>query len=169
MKRALLVAVALFAAAPAHADITHKIQSSIQLSVDGAASAATRVPTVYSVSGSGASTTDGSNVGALGGFGTITNGVPAVTSITATQATSGSAFSFSTSYIEGDSTSTNTSTVTSGVVGSLPAWGEVTTSSGGVAGSLAGTITSGHAITGTAGGAGTSFVGQQVTEITIAD
>ena len=168
MKRLLALAVVI-SAAPAHADISHKIQSSIQLQVDGAASAATRVPTVYTVSGSGVTTTDGTNTGALGGFGTVTNGIPAVTQVTASQATSGSAFSFSASYIEGDSTSTSTSTVTSGVVGSLPAWGEVTTSSGGVASTLAGTINSGHAITGTAGGAGTSFVGQQVTEITIAD
>jgi len=157
----------VISAAPAQADITHKIQSSIQLSVDGAASAATRVPTVYSVSGTGASTTDGTNSGALGGFGTVTNGVPSITTISATQATDGAAFSFSTSYIEGDSTSTTSTTVTSGVVGSLPLLGETTTTSGGVAGSLAGTITSGHGITGTAGGAGTSFTGQVVTEITI--
>ena len=166
MKRLLALALVI-SAAPAQADITHKIQSSIQLSVDGAASAATRVPTVYSVSGTGASTTDGTNSGALGGFGTVTNGVPSVTTISATQATDGAAFSFSTSYIEGDSTSTTSTTVTSGVVGSLPLLGETTTTSGGVAGSLAGTITSGHGITGTAGGAGTSFTGQVVTEITI--
>jgi len=166
MKRLLALALVI-SAAPAQADITHKIQSSIQLSVDGAASAATRVPTVYSVSGTGASTTDGTNSGALGGFGTVTNGVPSITTISATQATDGAAFSFSTSYIEGDSTSTTSTTVTSGVVGSLPLLGETTTTSGGVAGSLAGTITSGHGITGTAGGAGTSFTGQVVTEITI--
>lgn len=166
MKRLLALAFVI-SAAPAQADITHKIQSSIQLSVDGAASAATRVPTVYSVSGTGASTTDGTNSGALGGFGTVTNGVPSITTISATQATDGAAFSFSTSYIEGDSTSTTSTTVTSGVVGSLPLLGETTTTSGGVAGSLAGTITSGHGITGTAGGAGTSFTGQVVTEITI--
>jgi len=166
MKRLLALAFVI-SAAPAQADITHKIQSSIQLSVDGAASAATRVPTVYSVSGTGASTTDGTNSGALGGFGTVTNGVPSITTISATQTTDGAAFSFSTSYIEGDSTSTTSTTVTSGVVGSLPLLGETTTTSGGVAGSLAGTITSGHGITGTAGGAGTSFTGQVVTEITV--
>ena len=167
MKRLLALAVVI-SAAPAHADISHKIQSSIQLQVDGAASAATRVPTVYTVSGSGVTTSDGTNTGALGGFGTVTNGIPAVTQVTASQATSGSAFSFSASYIEGDSPSSGT-TVSSGVVTSLPSYGTVTTSSGGVAGSLAGTISSAHAVTGTAGGAGTSFVGQQVTEITIAD
>jgi len=166
MKRLLALAFVI-SAAPAQADITHKIQSSIQLSVDGAASAATRVPTVYAVSGTGASTTDGTTTGALGGFGAVSNGVPSITTISATQATDGAAFSFSSSYIEGDSTSTTSTTVTSGVVGSLPLFGETTTTSGGVAGTLAGTIASGHGITGTAGGAGTSFTGQVVTEITI--
>ena len=45
--------------------------------------------------------------------------------------------------------------------------GDTTTTSGGVAGSLAGTLDSGHTMTVTAGGAGTSAVGQMVTELTI--
>ena len=57
--------------------------------------------------------------------------------------------------------------MTSGVTGSLPLFGSTTTTSGGVAGSLAGTIGSNHALTLTAGGAGTSATGQMVTEITI--
>ena len=165
--RRLLPLVVLLAASPAHADIVHKIQSSVQLTVDAAASAANRVPTVYSVSGSGASTSDGTTTGALGGFGAVSNGVPAVTTVTATQATTGDAFSFSASYIEGDSTSTTSTTVTSGVVGSLPLFGNTTTTSGGVAGTLAGTIDSAHGMTVTAGGAGTSATGQMVTEIRI--
>ena len=86
MKALLLIAVALLVA-PAKADITHKIQSSVQLTVDAAASAATRIGTTYSISGSGASTTDGTTPGAIGGLGTVTNGIPAVSTITATQAT----------------------------------------------------------------------------------
>jgi hypothetical protein len=134
MKRALFVAVTLLAAAPAQADITHKIQSSIQLNVDAAASAATRIGTSYSVSGSGVSTTDGTTSGAIGGLGSVTNGIPSITTVTATQATDGAAFSFSQSYLEGDSTSSTSTTVTNGVVGSLPLFGSTTTSSGGVAG-----------------------------------
>ena len=49
----------------------------------------------------------------------------------------------------------------------MPAFGETLTMSGGVAGSLAGTITSAGVTTLTAGGAGTSAVGQFVTEIQI--
>jgi len=167
MKRALFVAVTLLAAAPAQADITHKIQSSIQLNVDAAASAATRIATSYSVQGNNVSTTDGTTSGVVGGLGAVTNGIPSVTTITASQATSGDSFSFSQSYLEGDSSATTSTTVTSGVVGSLPLYGSTTTTAGGVAGSLAGTIGSNHDLTITAGGAGTSATGQMVTEITI--
>ena len=165
--RKLLPLALLLAAAPAQADITHRIQSSVQLTVDSAASAATRIGSSYSVSGSGVSTTDGTTTGVVGGLGTVTNGVPSITTVTASQATSGNAFSFSQSYLEGDSTSTTSTTVTSGVTGSLPLFGSTTTTSGGVAGSLAGTVDSKHALTVTAGGAGTSATGQMVTEITI--
>lgn len=165
--RKLLPLAILLAAGPAQADITHKIQSSVQLTVDSAASAATRVGTSYSVSGSGVSTTDGTTAGVVGGLGTITNGVPAVTSVTASQVTSGNAFSFSQSVLQGDSTATTSTTVTSGVTGSLPLYGSTTTTSGGVAGSLAGTIDNKHTLAVTAGGAGTSATGQMVTEITI--
>ena len=49
----------------------------------------------------------------------------------------------------------------------MPAYGNVTTQSGGVAGTLAGTLTSAGVVTLTAGGAGTSATGQFVSEITV--
>ena len=49
----------------------------------------------------------------------------------------------------------------------MPAYGQVTTQSGGVAGTLAGTITSAGVMTITAGGAGTDATGQFVSELTI--
>ena len=49
----------------------------------------------------------------------------------------------------------------------MPAYGTNFTSSGGVAGNLAGTITSAGVMTLTAGGAGTSATGQFVSEITV--
>ena len=55
--------------------------------------------------------------------------------------------------------------MTSGVVADMPAYGEVLTMSGGVAGTLAGTILSSGVTTVTAGGAGTTATGQFVTEI----
>ena len=156
----LLPLVMLLMAAPAHADITHKISSSVQLTVDAAASQATRLGSTYSVSGSNVSAT-------LGGL-TAPSGTAAATMNAGTysQTTDGSAFSFSETFNSGDAVPTGT-TVSSGVVGTLPAFGSVTTTAGGVAGSLAGTINSSGTMSLTAGGAGTSATGQFVTEITI--
>ena len=147
-------------AAPAHADITHKISSSVQLTVDAAASQATRLGSTYSVSGNNVSAT-------LGGL-TAPSGNAAATMNAGTysQTTDGSAFSFSESFNNGDAVPTGT-TVSSGVVGTLPAFGNVTTTAGGVAGSLAGTIDSAGSMSLTAGGAGTSATGQFVSEITV--
>lgn len=159
MKKLLPLAMLLMAA-PAHADITHKISSSVQLTVDAAASQATRLGSTYSVSGSNVSAT-------LGGL-TAPSGNAAATMNAGTysQTTDGSAFSFSETFNSGDAVPTGT-TVSSGVASSLPAFGSVTTTSGGVAGSLAGTINSAGTMSLTAGGAGTSATGQFVTEITI--
>jgi hypothetical protein len=160
MKKALLLFSMVLMAAPAHADLTHKISSSVQLTVDAAASQATRLGSTYSVSGSNVSAT-------LGGL-TAPSGSAAATMNAGTysQTTDGSAFSFSETFNSGDAIPTGT-TVSSGVVGTLPAFGSVTTTSGGVAGSLAGTINSAGTMSLTSGGAGTSATGQFVTEITI--
>ncbi len=163
MKTALLFSTAavLGLAVPAHADITHKIQSSVQLQVDGAASQASRIGSTLAVSGSNV-TLDTAPV-----LGTLTAGsavgyTPGAYSIT----TAGDAFSYSESYVEGDATPSNTS-VSSGVVTSLPMLGNTTTTSGGVAGSLAGTIATDGAMTITAGGAGTTATGQVVLSLEV--
>lgn len=161
MKRFALLAIALSFAPAARADLTHKIQSSIQLTVDGAASQASRIGSTVSVSGSNvtlgtaptlSSLTPGSAVGYTPGAWSVT--------------TAGDAFSYSESFIEGDATPTAT-TVTAGVTPSLPMLGNTTTTAGGVAGSLAGTIASDSALSLTAGGAGTTAIGQIVTELTV--
>ena len=151
--------VMILMAAPAHADITHKISTSVQLTVDAAASQATRLGSTYSVSGSNVSAT-------LGGLTAPASATAAATmsSGTYSQTTDGSAFSFSESFLQGDAIPSGT-TVNSGVVGTLPAFGSVTTTAGGVAGSLAGSIDSAGTMSLTAGGAGTSATGQFVSEI----
>lgn len=148
-------------AAPANADVTHKLSTSVQLTVDAAASQATRIGSTYSVSGSNITP---STVGGLGSLtpGTAVGYTPTAYGLT----TDGSAYTFSESFVEGDDVPSAT-TVSSGVVGSLPAFGTVTTTAGGVAGSLAGTINSSGTMSLTAGGAGTSATGQFVSEITI--
>ena len=163
MKTALLLSTAavLGLVAPAHADITHKIQSSVQLTVDGAGSVATRVPSTYSISGSNIT------LDTAGGLGALTPGsAVGYSAADYSVTTPGDAFSYSESFLEGDATPSAT-TVTSGVVTALPMLGSTTTTSGGVAGNLAGTIASDGAMSITAGGPGTTAIGQIVTSITV--
>ena len=163
MKRSLLVLGIILLAAPARADITHRIQSSVSLSVDGAGSVATRIPSSMAVSGNNVTLDTTPALGTLTS-GTALGYTPGAFSVT----TAGDAFSYSESYIEGDDVPTVLSTtVTSGVVPALPIFGNTTTTSGGVAGSLAGTVATDGAITITAGGAGTQAVGQVIQELTI--
>ena len=161
MKKSFLAFAMLLMAAPAHADLITKHSTSVQLTVDAAASQATRLGTTYSVSGSNVSAT-------LGGLTAPVSATAAATmnSGTYTQTTAGSAFSFTETFNQGDAIPTGT-TVSSGVAASLPAFGSVTTTSGGVAGALAGTIDSAGTMSLTAGGAGTSATGQFVSEITV--
>ena len=163
MKHLAFVLGATLLGLPAQADVTHRIQSSVQLTVDGAASVANRVPSSLAVSGSNV-TLD--TVPSLGSHtaGSALGYTPGAFSVT----TAGDSFSYSESFIEGDDVpSVLSTTVTSGVVPSLPAFGSVTTTSGGVAGSLAGSIATDGAISITAGGAGTSAIGQVIQELTI--
>ena len=140
-----------------------KHASSVQLTVDAAATTATRVGNSYAISGSGVNTTDGTTAGTIS-TGTITSGILSPGSIAATQATDGNAFSFSQSFTQGDAIPTAAPTV--GQVGNFSSQ---TSYTAGTAGSLAGTVTTTGALTVTAGGAGTSATGQFVSEITVID
>ena len=161
MKKGLVIISMLLMSAPAYADINHKLSTSVQLTVDAAASQATRLGSTYSVSGNNVSAT-------LGGLTAPASATAAATMNAGTysQTTDGSAFSFSEAFNQGDAIPTG-STVSSGIVGTLPAFGSVTTTSGGVAGSLAGTINTAGTMSLTAGGAGTAATGQFVSEITV--
>ena len=164
MKKLLPLVMILMTASAANAGgLVHKMSSSVQLTVDTARSTATRLGSQYSVSGSNVSTTDGTTAGTISA-GTITSGVMNPGNIAATQATSGEAFSYSQSYLQGDAIPTSAPTV--GAVGNF---GSVTSYASGTAGDLAGTIATDGGITLTAGGAGTSAVGQFVSEITVID
>ena len=164
MRRFLFVScLTFFAISPASADITHAIKSSISLTVDGAGSISTRQPSSLAVSGSNVSLDTNPK------FATLTSGTalgytPGAYSIT----TAGDSFSYSESYIEGDDVpAVLSTTVTGGVVPAMPIFSSNTTTSGGTAGTLAGTIATDGALTITAGGAGTTAIGQVVQELTI--
>ena len=137
--------------------------SSVQLTVDAARTDASRIGSSFSISGSNIDTTDGPTAGTVSA-GTITSGVYAPGTIAATQDTAGAAFSFSQSYTQADAVPTSAPTV--GAVGNLS---DQTSFAAGTAGDLAGTVTSAGVITVTAGGAGTSSIGQFVSEITVID
>ena len=153
--------------APAKADLVHRLTTSTQLSVDGAATVATRIGSTYSVSGNNIKVATDQH------FGKLTAGTATAAATLDVGAyemnTSGSAFSFSESWTQGDAVNAIGAgvDVTSGVVADMPAYGQVTTQSGGVAGTLAGTITSAGVMTLTAGGAGTDATGQFVSELTV--
>ena len=137
--------------------------SSVRLTVDAARSTATRMGNSYSISGSGVNTTDGTTAGTISA-GTIASGIYSPGTISASQATAGNAFSFSTSFTQGDAIPTSAPTV-----GQVPNFSNVTSYTAGTAGSLAGTVATTGALTVTAGGAGTTATGQFVSEITVID
>jgi hypothetical protein len=163
MKRFALLTGLVLLAAPAHADITSRIQSSVSLSVDGAGSVAIRQPSSMAVSGSNVTLDTAPALGTLSS-GTALGYTPGAFSVT----TAGDSFTYSESFIEGDGVpSVLSTTVTSGIIPALPVFGNVTTTSGGVAGALAGSIATDGAISITAGGAGTQAIGQVIQELTV--
>ena len=164
MKKLFLL---LLLASPIKADMTHNITTSTQLTVNGAYTDASRIGSTYTVSGSNIKVADDAH------FGKLTAGTATAAATLDVGAydvnTAGAAFSFSESWNQGDAVNAIGSgvDVTSGVVADMPAYGEVLTMSGGVAGSLAGTITSAGVVTLTAGGANTSAIGSVVTSVTV--
>jgi len=164
MRRFLPLIMILMATPAAHAGgLVHKMSSSVQLTVDSARTTAARLGSQYSVSGSNVNTTDGTTAGTIS-TGAITSGVYAPGAISATQATAGEAFSFSSSYLQGDAVPTAAPSV--GAVGNFSSQ---TSYAAGTKDTLAGTIATDGGIVITAGGAGSTAVGQFVSEITVID
>ena len=163
----MLLMTGAIVAPSAKADLTHRMSSSTQLNVNGAYTDASRIGSTYTVSGSNIKVATDAH------FGKLTAGTATAAATLDVGAydvnTAGSAFSFSESWTQGDVTNPIGTgvDVASGVVADMPAYGNTLTMSGGVAGNLAGTITSAGVTTLTAGGAGTTATGQFVTEIVI--
>ena len=159
----------LFGAPVVRADLVHTLSTSTQLSVNGAATVSERIGSTYNVSGTNIKVGAG-NSDVFGGL-TTGSATAAATMKAGTYDinTAGSAFSFSESWLQGDGIAAIGSgvDVTSGVVADMPAFGETTTQSGGVAGTLAGTILSSGVMTITAGGAGTTATGQFISTISV--
>ena len=157
-----LLSLILFLSAPAYADMNHSISSSVKFESLSAASTADKIGSSYSISGNNITTVDSNSASTLGGFGSTTSGVPSVTFPSATQTTSGEAFSFTQSYLEGDATSGSAITV-----GTVPNFSDITSTSAGSVGTAGVTIDN-HTITMTPGtGTGIVITGQFVVDLTI--
>ena len=149
-------------AAPASAiEVRSTIVDSVQLTVDGPAVQSTRIGGSYAVSGNNVSVTT------LGGIDTSSTAI-GVSSGSYSINTDGQAFSFSESGLTGDSIVTSQSTLaTDGQVATPNLYGETVQSQGGTAGNLAGTLSATGISTVTAGGAGTTAIGQRSVELSV--
>lgn len=151
MKKVALLAP-LFLMSPVIAgEITSTITDSIQLNVNGAAVQSTRMGDSYGVSGTNITVTTLGGAGSTGTYG-INN--------------DGEAFTFNETNYTAD-TAVTSQTVSSGVISSPNLYGNSTTQTGGDAGNLAGTLSATGVPTVTAGGAGTSAVGQRTIELSV--
>ena len=164
MRTAILLLPFLVMNPASAAQITSTITDSVQLTVEGPATQSTRIGSSYGVSGTNVSVTT------LGGLGAqpSSSAAPAVTTGTYDIDTDGQAFSFSESATIGDSVVTSQSTLaTDGQVATPNIYGETIQSQGGTAGNLAGTLSATGVPTVTAGGAGTTAIGQRTVELSV--
>ena len=163
MKKLLPLLLILMSGTTAHASMSTRHQTSLQLSVDAARTITSRTANSYSVSGSGVTLDVGGGGSAdnlAGGFKTISNGAVTEWNIPTATTTANGSFSFSNSFTTGDasnSTGTNSTAYTAGAAGTA----------------APGLITNAHTVTlagGSAGsGAGSTVTGQFVSEVTIFD
>ena len=143
----LLPIIMLLGLAPmaARADITSRMPSSVQLTVNAAATQMNRIGSSFSISGNNVDTTDGTTANTISA-GTIASGVYSPGTIAAVQDDPGESFSFTQAFTQADAIDT-----TGPDIGDISAYGDQLSTAAGTAGSLAGTVTSQGALTVTAG------------------
>ena len=163
MKKLLPLLLILMSGTAAHASMSTRHQTSLQLSVDAARTITSRTANSYSIAGSGV-TLDvaggGSADNLAGGFKTISGGAVTEWNIPTATTTANGSFSFSNSFTTGDASNasgTNSTAYTAGAAGTA----------------APGLITNAHTVTlagGSAGsGSGSTVTGQFVSEVTIFD
>jgi hypothetical protein len=163
MRRALLL-LPFFIMTPVNAaEITSRITDSVQLTVDGPMVQSTRVGSNYSVSGTNINVTTlgGMSIGSATAPPSLTDGSYAIN-------TNGQAFTFSESSMVGDVAVTTQSSLSSGGRIETPnIYGTSSQYQGGTPGSLAGTLSATGIPTVTAGGSGTTAIGQRTVELSV--
>jgi len=162
MKKLLLLA-ALCIPSAAYCDIQSTITSSVKLESLSAATSADKLGSSYSISGTNISTVDSNSNATVGGFGTVSSGVPSVTMPTASQTVAGETFSFSQAYLEGDQTPS--AAITS--LGTVQNFSDLTSTASGSVGTAS--VSLDHHTMSLTGGTGTGIVltGQFVTDLTV--
>ena len=153
---------------PVKADLTHRLTSSTQLTVDAGITAVTRAPNTYSTTGSGVTTTitptGGNATSDLGGITAVsaTTGLATFALPDTAQTTQGNSYSYTQNITTGDAIVT-----TAADVGDVNGYSNTISTAPGTKDTLAGTISTAGAMALTAGGSGTTATGQFVTEVTI--
>ena len=165
MKKVFLIFCGVLLASPAAmaGEIRNVITDSVQLTVNGSATATTRLGSTYSVSGSNVSVTTmgGLGAGTAGTAMTVSDGEYGVT-------TAGQSFTFSESGLVGDSlVTTQAVDGTTNQFLTHNTYGDLTTTSGGTKGTLAGTLSPTGIPTITAGGQGTTAIGQRTVTLSV--
>ena len=162
MKKLLLLA-ALFIPSAAYCDIQSSITSSVKLESLSAATSADKVGSSYSISGTNITTVDSNSNATVGGFGTVTNGIPSVTMPTASQTNASETFSFSQAYLEGDASPS--AAITS--LGTVQNFSDLTSTAAGSVGTAS--VSLDHHTMSLTGGTGTGIVltAQFVTDLKI--
>jgi hypothetical protein len=162
--RRLLLLLPFFIISPVGAaEITSRIIDSVQLTVDGPMIQSTRMGSSYSASGTNVDVTT------MGGLTGASTTAPATISAGSYAIdTNGEAFTFSESALVGDVAVTSQSSLSSGGRIETPnLYGNSTQYQGGTPGSLAGTLSPTGVPTVTAGGSGTSAIGQRTVELSV--
>ena len=122
MKRFLPIVMLLMTGAlvapSAKADITSRMTSSVQLTVNSAATQMNRIGSSFSITGNNVDTTDGTTANTISA-GTITSGVYSPGTIAAVQDDPGESCSFTQSFIQGDAIDT-----TGPDIGDVSAYGD---------------------------------------------
>ena len=165
MKKVFLIFCGVLLVSPAAmaGEIHNVITDSVQLTVNGSATATTRLGSNYSVSGSNVSVTTmgGLAAGTAGTAITVGDGEYGVT-------TAGQAFTFTESGLVGDSlVTTQAVDGTTNQFLTHNTYGDLTTTSGGTKGTLAGTLSPTGIPTITAGGQGTTAIGQRTVTLSV--
>ena len=166
--RKLLLAICggvIFVSSASAAEINNTITDSVQLTVNGAGVSSQRIGSSYSVSGSNIDVTT------LGGLTGGSATAPATMSAgDYALETNGGAFTFSEAVTVGDTVDTSMDVdATLGTFDTVEVYSDNVITSGGTKGSLAGTLSATGISTVTAGGQGTTALGQRTVSLSVFD